>query len=87
MADLVINCVNEPDTEMASILAAKDRGMIYFFSMATSFTKAALGAEGIGYDVDMLLGNGYCKDHADISLDLVRKHPVLRQIFEERFSK
>ncbi len=86
MADLVINCVNIPDTEMTSILAAKDRGKIYFFSMATSFTKAALGAEGIGYDVDMLIGNGYCKDHAQISLDLIRKNKTLRKIFEERFS-
>ncbi|MDQ7823984.1 MAG: zinc-binding dehydrogenase [Candidatus Eremiobacteraeota bacterium] len=87
MADLVINCVNVPDTEMTSILASRDRGTVYFFSMATSFTKAALGAEGIGYDVDMIIGNGYCRDHADISLDIVRKYPVLRQIFQEKFSK
>jgi len=87
MADLVINCVNVPDTEMTSILAARDRGTVYFFSMATSFTKAALGAEGIGYDVDMIIGNGYCKDHAEISLNIVRKYPVLREIFEKKFSK
>lgn len=87
MADLVINCVNVPDTEMTSILATKDRGTVYFFSMATSFTKAALGAEGIGHDVDMIIGNGYCKNHADISLDIVRKYPVLREIFEGKFSK
>ncbi len=87
MADLTINCVNVPDTEMTSILATRDRGTVYFFSMATSFTKAALGAEGIGYDVDMIIGNGYCKDHADISLDIVRKYPVLREIFGDKFSK
>lgn len=87
MADLVINCVNVPDTEMSSILATKDRGKIYFFSMATSFTKAALGAEGIGYDIEMIIGNGYCKDHAEISLDIVRKIPLLKEIFEQKFSK
>lgn len=87
MADLVINCVNVPDTEMTSILACKDLGKIYFFSMATSFTKAALGAEGIGYDVEMIIGNGYCRDHAKISLDLVRRIPVLKEIFENKFSK
>jgi len=27
--------------------------------MATSFTKAALGAEGVGSDVTMIVGNGY----------------------------
>lgn len=87
MADLVINCVNVPDTEMSSILAAKDRGTVYFFSMATNFTKAALGAEGIGYDVNMIIGNGYCKDHAELSLNTVRRHQVLREIFEEKFSR
>jgi hypothetical protein len=29
--------------------------------MATSFTKAALGAEGVGKDVTMIIGNGYTK--------------------------
>jgi len=87
MADLVINCVNVPDTEMTSILAARDRGTVYFFSMATGFTKAALGAEGIGHDVDMIIGNGYCKNHAEISLNIIRKYPVLREIFEKKFSK
>ena len=53
LADLVINCVNVPGTEMGAILATRDRGRIYFFSMATSFTAAALGAEGVGKDIEM----------------------------------
>ena len=35
MADIVINCVNINDTEMACILMTKQRGIIYLFSMAT----------------------------------------------------
>lgn len=58
LADVVINVVNIPNTEMSSILACKDGGLVYFFSMATSFTKAALGAEGVGKDVTMIVGNG-----------------------------
>ena len=86
MADVVINVVNIEDTELPSIMACKDRGIVYFFSMATSFTKAALGAEGIGADVDMILGNGYAHDHAIISLDLLRRNPVLMKIFKERYT-
>lgn len=85
MADVVINVVNIEDSELPSIMACKDRGIVYFFSMATSFTKAALGAEGIGADVDMILGNGYAHDHAIISLDLLRRNPTLMQIFKERY--
>ncbi|MDD4156059.1 MAG: zinc-binding dehydrogenase [Candidatus Cloacimonetes bacterium] len=86
MADVVINNVNVEDTEMATIMACKDRGLVYFFSMATSFTKAALGAEGIGADVDMILGNGYAHGHAAISLDLLRRNPVLMKLFKERYA-
>jgi L-erythro-3,5-diaminohexanoate dehydrogenase len=86
MADVVINVVNIEDTELPSIMACKDRGIVYFFSMATSFTKAALGAEGIGADVDMILGNGYAHHHAEISLDLLRRNPVLMRLFKERYT-
>jgi L-erythro-3,5-diaminohexanoate dehydrogenase len=55
MADVVINVVNVENTEMPTILACKDRGIVYFFSMATSFTKAALGAEGIGADTLIIM--------------------------------
>lgn len=82
MADVVINCVNLPHTEMGSILATKDRGRIYFFSMATSFTAASLGAEGVGKDVDMLMGNGYAKGNAEYALSLLRESPTLRHLFE-----
>ncbi len=84
--DLSINCLSIPNTEMASILPVRDGGIVYFFSMATSFTKAALGAEGIGKDVTMVIGNGYTKGHAEIALELVRENRILRKIFVEKYS-
>lgn len=86
MADIVINTVNIPNTEMSSILMTKDDGTVYFFSMATSFTKAALGAEGVGKDVNMIVGNGYTKGHAAITLQLMRESEVLRKIFTELYA-
>lgn len=83
LADITINCVNIPQTEMASILCTRQGGTVYFFSMATSFTAAALGAEGVGKDVNMLIGNGYTKSHADITLEVLRENEKLRQLFSE----
>lgn len=83
--DISINCVNVPNTEMSTILPVKDNGIVYFFSMATSFTKSALGAEGVGKDVTMIIGNGYTKDHADITLEDLRECETLRKIFEELY--
>ena len=68
-------------TEMTSILCTKNDGLVYFFSMATSFTKAALGAEGVGSDVTMIVGNGYTKGHAEITLQELRESEALRKIF------
>lgn len=83
--DISINCLSIPNTEMASILPVRDGGIVYFFSMATSFTKAALGAEGVGKDVTMIIGNGYTKNHAQITLDLIRESEMLRKIFKEKY--
>ncbi|GAB1404811.1 L-erythro-3,5-diaminohexanoate dehydrogenase [anaerobic digester metagenome] len=86
MADITINNVNINDTEMTSILCTKDSGTVYFFSMATSFTKAALGAEGVGSDVTMIVGNGYTRGHAEITLELLRESKKLRDIFTELYA-
>lgn len=86
MADIVINCVNVNNTEMASILAAKTDGLVYFFSMATNFTKAALGAEGVGRDTTMIIGNGYTKGHAEISMQILRESPALKKVYQDLYS-
>lgn len=86
LCDITINNVNIPDTEMTSILCTKDTGVVYFFSMATSFTKAALGAEGVGSDVTMIVGNGYTKGHAEITLQLLRESDKLRKVFTDLYA-
>lgn len=86
MADITINNVNIPDTEMTSILCTKRTGIVYFFSMATSFTKAALGAEGVGSDVTMMVGNGYTKGHAELTLQDLRECKALRDLFTELYA-
>jgi L-erythro-3,5-diaminohexanoate dehydrogenase len=86
LADLVVNCVNVPGTELASILCARDGGIVYFFSMSTSFTAAALGAEGAGRDVTMMIGNGYTKGHAEVALQTLRDRPELHAYFNATFA-
>lgn len=83
--DVTINVVNVENTEMGSILITKDTGVVYFFSMATSFTKAALGAEGVGSDVTMIVGNGYTKGHAELTINLVRESEQIRKLYEEKY--
>jgi L-erythro-3,5-diaminohexanoate dehydrogenase len=85
-ADVVFSCVNVPGAEMSAVLLTRTRGRAYFFAMSTSFTAAALGAEGIGKDIDMYIGNGYAEGHAAHTLDLVRSCPPLRELLERRFA-
>lgn len=85
-ADMVLSCVNVPGVELSAILAARQRGKVYYFAMSTSFTAAALGAEGIGRDVDLYIGNGYARDHAEHTLAIVRSNPQLLEIMQRRYA-
>ncbi len=85
MADVVINVTNIPDTEMSCILSCRNGGIVYFFSMATSFTKATLGAEGVGANVQLIMGNGYFPGHADLTLNILRESTSIRAMYEARY--
>jgi L-erythro-3,5-diaminohexanoate dehydrogenase len=84
LADLTVNTTNIAGTEGASILCTKQGGRILFFSMATSFTRAALTAEGAGRDIQMLIGNGYTAGWVDKTLGLYRDHPDLAVFLRRR---
>jgi L-erythro-3,5-diaminohexanoate dehydrogenase len=86
-AAVTVVCVDVPGCEGGAVLATAGGGTVVFFSMATSFTAAALGAEGVAADVTMLIGNGYVPGHAQLALDLVRREPGVRGIFEARVSE
>ena len=83
--DVAICCVNVNNCEMSAILPVRDNGVVYFFSMATSFTKAALGAEGVGKDITMIIGNGYTKGHAEITLQELRENEAIRNLFDRKY--
>jgi L-erythro-3,5-diaminohexanoate dehydrogenase len=86
LADVTVVCVDVAGCEGGAILSTAPGGTVIFFSMATSFSAAALGAEGLAADVTMLVGNGYVPGHADLALGLIRTTPGLRALFERRIS-
>jgi L-erythro-3,5-diaminohexanoate dehydrogenase len=81
---VTIVCVDVPGCEHGAVLATADGGTVVFFSMATSFSAAALGAEGLAADVEMIIGNGYVPGHAEFALNLIRTEPGVRELFEAR---
>jgi len=83
LADLVVNVANVPGTEPASILCAREEGSVLFFGMATSFSAAALVAEGLAHPGTLLIGNGYVPEHAEMAIDLLRRHAALSQAFAD----
>jgi L-erythro-3,5-diaminohexanoate dehydrogenase len=84
--DVTVVCVDVPGCEGGAILSTADRGTVVFFSMATSFPAAALGAEGLAADVTMLIGNGYVPGHADYAVGLLRSYAGVRAMFERRLA-
>ena len=86
-ADITVVCVDVPGCEHGAILATSpEGGTVIFFSMATSFTAAALGAEGLAADTTMLIGNGYTPGHAEYAFDLLRARAGVRELFTRRLA-
>src|ERR1700722_1629039 len=85
-ADVTVVCVDVAGCEGGAILSPTQGGTVIFFSMATSFSAAALGAEGLAADVTMLVGNGYVPGHAEFALDLLRGTPAVLSLFERRLT-
>lgn len=83
-ADVTVVCVDVAGCEGGAILSTRQGGTVIFFSMATSFSAAALGAEGLAADVTMLVGTGYTPGHADLALDLIRNNEAARALFDRR---
>ncbi len=83
-ADITVVCVDVPGCEQPALLSTAQGGTVVFFSMATNFAAAALGAEGLAADVRMLVGNGYVPGHADYALKLLRTNAAVRGLFESR---
>jgi L-erythro-3,5-diaminohexanoate dehydrogenase len=83
--DLVVSCVNVEGAELSAILCTRPRGRVVFFAMTTSFARAALGAEGVGKDVELWIGNGYAEGHAELTLQLLRHDRALGALFASRY--
>ncbi|AXH95233.1 L-erythro-3,5-diaminohexanoate dehydrogenase [Ornithinimicrobium avium] len=84
--DVTVVCVDVPGAEQPAIMITAQGGTVVYFSMATSFSAAALGAEGLAADVTMLVGNGYTPGHADYALSLLRGNRAVRALFESRLA-
>ena len=83
-ADLTVVVVNATECEAASLLLTAHDGTILFFSMATSFTKAALCTEGVFSNARMIIGSGFAEDRGAYALELIASNDPLRDAFEGR---
>jgi L-erythro-3,5-diaminohexanoate dehydrogenase len=81
-ADLTLACTSVDGAEGAALLATARRGTVIFFSTATRFAAAALGADAIGSQAQLLIPCGLTDDRGDYAFELVRMHPELRAAFE-----
>jgi L-erythro-3,5-diaminohexanoate dehydrogenase len=80
-ADLTLVCTSVPGCEGTAILATDERGAVLFFSTATSFPAAGLGADSISSTARLAIPNGYTDDRGEYALDLLRRRPELLAAF------
>jgi L-erythro-3,5-diaminohexanoate dehydrogenase len=80
-ADLSLLCTTATGAEGTAIVTTAQRGTIIFFSTATSFAAAALGADAVGSQARLVIPNGLTEDRGEYAFELVRSHPKLRELF------
>lgn len=83
-ADLTVLCTTVPGCEGTGILLTAGTGTVLFFSTATSFQAAALGADSLSQTVQLAIPNGYTPDRGSYLLDVLRRTPRLLQMFRSR---
>jgi len=83
-ADRTFLCTSVPGCEGTAILATRDSGTVLFFSTATSFPAAALGADSLSSRTQLVIPNGYTDDRGAYALGLLRRLPALRVAFAGR---
>jgi L-erythro-3,5-diaminohexanoate dehydrogenase len=81
-ADLTLVCTSVPGCEGTAILATDEAGAVLFFSTATSFPAAALGADSVSSTTRLVIPNGYTEDRGRYALDLLRRDAALRAAVE-----
>jgi L-erythro-3,5-diaminohexanoate dehydrogenase len=84
VADLTLQCTSAYGAEATAMVATADRGTILFFSTATSFADAGLGADAIGSHAKLVIPNGLTDDLGQYAFSLLREIPALRAAFEAR---
>ncbi len=83
-ADLTLVCTSVAGAEGAALVATASRGTIVFFSTATRFSAAALGADAVGSQAALIIPNGLTDDHGQLALELLRTVAPLRSAFGGR---
>jgi L-erythro-3,5-diaminohexanoate dehydrogenase len=77
-ADLTLQCTSADGAEGTALLATAPRGTVIFFSTATLFAAAALGADAIGSQARLVIPNGLTEDRGEYALELLRTVAPLR---------
>jgi L-erythro-3,5-diaminohexanoate dehydrogenase len=80
-ANLTLICTSVPGAEGAALIATASHGTIVFFSTATRFAAAALGADAIGSRARLVIPNGLTEDLGQYALELLRASAPLRLAF------
>jgi L-erythro-3,5-diaminohexanoate dehydrogenase len=80
-SDLTLICTSVPGAEGAALIATASHGTIVFFSTATRFAAAALGADAIGSRARLVIPNGLTEDLGQYALELLRASTPLRLAF------
>ena len=75
--DLTVNCLAISGGEMLSLVLTRNKGTIFFASLANSHNSVALTSESMGKDLNIIGYTGYVDGHAEFVSSLLDSYPGL----------
>jgi L-erythro-3,5-diaminohexanoate dehydrogenase len=78
---LTLLCTSVAGGEGTALVATASRGSILFFSTATKFAAAGLGADAVGSQARLIIPNGVTDDRGGYALELLRRNSALLDAF------
>ncbi|MCG8636478.1 MAG: sigma 54-interacting transcriptional regulator [Desulfobacterales bacterium] len=85
--DLTVNCMTVSGSEMLSLVLTRDKGTIFFASLANSQKTTALTSESMGKNLNIIGYTGYIEGHAEFTTRLLTDYPELILLLTQLYKK
>ena len=90
--DVIVNCADQMGAEAVSVVAAKEKGTVFFSNLSNNYTLALFIQEAINREMTLQCAAGYCSGYYEFMMKFISENldrikemgKVINEIFQDR---